>query len=1466
MPDITQGTRPIPGVYVRGRLATGVYIGQQAIWPTSILGASNLGAGRFAFGGRGLLAGTGNNLHIAQRTLAFTGRPLQSAISRALRVDVGRGATLLAGRGASIAASAEPSMHTGALAVGAQTLSVISGHVIPAITGSLHFAGQPLPKVSGNEVAAYVSPGALQFATLAAMASAAAATTVGNDTLAFSGATQLFASGSGLAVALAPSAVVLTGESLGVGTTVSASIGVDAVAFQGAVLYPPADVIVSVSPESVSIWGHYTDVDTSPYALRRVGVRSATSTIVPGTTQLPLPVGAKPDDIAFIARRGPPGADEPAPDGATTLENQLLTLYQKQLDAADIANGYVVAQTDGVAPFAVQVFSGADTTLDALGTYSTTTSPASESGIASVSIPGITVSRPGSIPLAAVAANNAGGSLPSPTGPWIATLWNTGAGWLAEPPVEPGAVDAITCNYSMASSSGSSTAGAVMLAVRPLYVNATLDMGAGAVDMTGALATTPFSDPDVGLSINPGSVLFAPEQIVGNQDTPQIARVGTGVVYNAYTDPQKVTQIPLPTGTQAGDYMFLNIGAASYDPNNAPSVPRDSQAFISIGTHWRVLAYWVPIIQRDVDLGYVEADARASAAFTYIVYRGAARQLQDTGGLADIIIDPEYGLNSNIAVPGIDGANASGAALIALSTTNAVDPDTVYPEGVGLVATGWSGVYAINAYTFSGGGVRSGVLGLDPQIARYVPDTMVGYGPGAAYNVVTSARMFAVAPAVKNAVLTAGAARIALRAHTLDIESVAAGGDVQTGILPGAVSLADQGLTVTTEAHPDSLQDIVAGSLALTGFPLEPEGATVALQVGAGAIALTMAAPQLVATSWRDTPSPVLALGHNAFSIPANTTQTLQATLPAGTSAGDSIVCSVYTNDRNTTVVTPPAGATSIYPSTSNPAVVPSQFDDAYTATKFAVVVSATDVANGYIGGIGATNASTTKASAGGCYSVRASAPFGYSGGAANAWMEFRQDQPKSGSAGTATAPSDNAVALNMIGAGAFGSNFVVAADYTYLGTANTFDAPTGQQTKGVVWIKDGIAQGTFTTSLTYPAGPGTIASYDTVLLSLIPLVPGPFIAVHSELPDAIPVSASFNGAVLTANERGATGTLALTADAGWITVGTPTDNGDGSSTWPITGDAPAAGSLSVTFTATNGSQTSKLTHTFAANDDVGPVVSPSALSFAGAKLGVTVSRGVDAAVAPCAIAFTGATLETTGASPVTLPMGAAALSVTGQTLVENVGAAGGTVDFVGACTPTYGAISSIALPPGCAAGDTMLIVYHSGNSGTITPPAGSTAIVADSVYTSGRHVRVYGYRLTSADVTAGSVSLSVSSYAITPAVFRGVDVASMVDVQGTFNVMSGNRPVIITANGITTTTSGDMLIFCGAVASTGGAIGTFTAPSDYGSVNNTNNSSYATILAYQPQAIAGATGDVSAQFSNSNFGTSAGVLIALRA
>jgi hypothetical protein len=208
----------------------------------------------------------------------------------------------------------------------------------------------------------------------------------------------------------------------------------------------------------------------------------------------------------------------------------------------------------------------------------------------------------------------------------------------------------------------------------------------------------------------------------------------------------------------------------------------------------------------------------------------------------------------------------------------------------------------------------------------------------------------------------------------------------------------------------------------------------------------------------------------------------------------------------------------------------------------------------------------------------------------------------------------------------------------------------------------------------------------------------------------------------------------------------------------------------------------------------------------------------------------------------------------------------GGSVSFIGSCAATYGAISSIALPPGCAAGDTLLIVYHAGNSGTITPPSGSTTIIADGVYTSGRHVRVYGYPLTSADVTAGSVSLSVSSYAITPAVFRGVNVASMVDVLGTLNTLSGNRPVIITATGVTTTKPGDMLIFVGAVASGGGAIGTFTPPSGYGSVNNTNNSSYATILAYQPQAIAGATGDVSAQFSNNNFGTSGGVLIALKA
>lgn len=219
------------------------------------------------------------------------------------------------------------------------------------------------------------------------------------------------------------------------------------------------------------------------------------------------------------------------------------------------------------------------------------------------------------------------------------------------------------------------------------------------------------------------------------------------------------------------------------------------------------------------------------------------------------------------------------------------------------------------------------------------------------------------------------------------------------------------------------------------------------------------------------------------------------------------------------------------------------------------------------------------------------------------------------------------------------------------------------------------------------------------------------------------------------------------------------------------------------------------------------------------------------------------------------------------KTLVHdfNVTAAPAGISYVGGIT-TSGASTSIPLPAACQASDLLYLNYIS--SVTPTAPAGSTAIVADNVPFSSLHMGLYGYFLTAADITAGSVAWNSGSSSSASAIdfFRGVH-ASIVDVQSPFAISTSDpHPQTPTADSITTAVNGDMLVFSGLVRTNGGIAGTFTtAPGFTKGAENVASGNRSITTQYQTQAAVGATGSVSCSFENNNTGSWAAILVALK-
>lgn len=204
-------------------------------------------------------------------------------------------------------------------------------------------------------------------------------------------------------------------------------------------------------------------------------------------------------------------------------------------------------------------------------------------------------------------------------------------------------------------------------------------------------------------------------------------------------------------------------------------------------------------------------------------------------------------------------------------------------------------------------------------------------------------------------------------------------------------------------------------------------------------------------------------------------------------------------------------------------------------------------------------------------------------------------------------------------------------------------------------------------------------------------------------------------------------------------------------------------------------------------------------------------------------------------------------------------------VTFVGACTSASSAVAvsslNLGLPAAAVAGDVVLanILSNADQTGvgaySNSGPAGSIKFVADTPFQQpAPHPGVgsaYAVRLSATDITNGYVTFNFTNFpgaSIRGVVFRGVS-QTMLDVAAgvAASTASVANPFTFSAPGITTDTNGCTLVAMGAVDAT--VTTALTDPTGYTVGDVGNDINILQQFAYQQQASAGATGDVSMTF-----------------
>lgn len=197
---------------------------------------------------------------------------------------------------------------------------------------------------------------------------------------------------------------------------------------------------------------------------------------------------------------------------------------------------------------------------------------------------------------------------------------------------------------------------------------------------------------------------------------------------------------------------------------------------------------------------------------------------------------------------------------------------------------------------------------------------------------------------------------------------------------------------------------------------------------------------------------------------------------------------------------------------------------------------------------------------------------------------------------------------------------------------------------------------------------------------------------------------------------------------------------------------------------------------------------------------------------------------------------------------------------------------TTIVLPAGCAAGDYAVIAVSRSSAVTITPPSGAVDLLSDYVfYTTTLIAHVYGYTLTSTDITNGSISFSSSGgtanwYELV--VVHSASGTPSVDVTGSAATASPNNthPINCPANSVTTTGANELVLAFAFVGLASTVSVTYTTPSGWTFVDATSVSySYQMAVYSLVQSSAGATGNASITATSSANTRGAGIQIAFK-
>lgn len=221
--------------------------------------------------------------------------------------------------------------------------------------------------------------------------------------------------------------------------------------------------------------------------------------------------------------------------------------------------------------------------------------------------------------------------------------------------------------------------------------------------------------------------------------------------------------------------------------------------------------------------------------------------------------------------------------------------------------------------------------------------------------------------------------------------------------------------------------------------------------------------------------------------------------------------------------------------------------------------------------------------------------------------------------------------------------------------------------------------------------------------------------------------------------------------------------------------------------------------------------------------------------------------------------------------LHQNIPSGGTTPSIVGTTSGhTTSGSTTIPLPSGCATGDYAVIAVAHGSSSTITPPSGTVDILADYIFYSTVNVaHIYGYVLTSTDITNGAVSFSATStsnwYSMTVLHSSGTPSTDVIGTAATA-IPNNTSPITCPANSVTTTGANEQVLAFGFAVPASATSITWTPPSSWTTQSQPSGINSYQIAAYSlAQASAGATGNASIGASASSNVRGCGIQIAFK-